>query len=239
MGIMANQKELNDLLDEMYCAQTGSELDKSMRRICDYHMVGKFSLAAISKRSGVGNDVGLLDSYPIEWMKRYMAQHYDLIDPVFHGVQHKDLFFCWHIEKFKDITLQQKKMLKEADDFGIRFGTTLSLLPTQEYRYVMTLLDANIDNAHVLHGVAMAANYYVRERQKREITHTIKTLTNKQQEILALKKKGYPIKKIADVLGKDISTIHLHLYNIKEKLAVTSSDQVMYAYGFFDGIQKK
>lgn len=230
-----NNKELSEILEEMYCIKTIPELDKCLRKICDYHMIEKIALTAISKTRIVAHNFGVFDSYPKEWVQRYINQKYALIDPVFHNSPQHNMFFSWHIEKFKDLTLPQKKMLLDAHDFGITFGTTLSLLPTQESNYYITLLGANINNANILYGISNAANYYLRELKKIEINNAINALTKKQQEILDLKKMGFPAKKIADILGKDISTIQLHIYKIKEKLEAASSDQIMYAYGFFEG----
>ena len=231
--------EIQRLLEELYHAKTVLELNQCLAKICDFYMVERFALSALSNTQIIASEFDVLERYPAEWMKRYLERQYYLIDPVFHGSEQPNLFFTWHIEKFKDVTPQQKQMLLDADDFGIRFGTTLSLLPTQGSQYFMTLLDANIDNARVLYMIANAANYYLRERHKIESAQKINTLTKKQQEILELKRKGYPLKKIADILGKDLSTIHLHIYNIKEKLNLPSSDQVMYAYGFSEGLLKK
>lgn len=232
---MSNCNNENNILDEIYEAKNINELDRGIKNICEHYMIEKFSIASISINKTVASTFAVLDDYPKEWKELYLRKQYFLVDPVFQNLQQRNTFFSWNVEKFKGITPHQKAMLLEAHDFNIKSGTTLPLLPNGAFQGFITLLNANIDSGRIIYTISNAANHYVREKRKLEINMAVKKLTKRQQDILHLKSSGYGIKRMADMLEIGIPAINFHLKKIKEKLDASSTDQVMYNYGFFEG----
>lgn len=229
-----NNNERN-ILDEIYEAKNINELDQSIKNICEYYMIEKFSIASISTNKTVSSTFAVLDDYPKEWKDLYLRKRYFLVDPVFQNLQQRNTFFSWNVEKFKCVTPYQKTMLLEAHDFNIKSGTTLPLLPNGAFQGFITLLNTNIDSGRIIYSISNAANHYVREKRRLEINSSVQRLTKRQKEILSLKSSGYGIKRMADILEVGIPAINFHLKKIKEKLEASSTDQVMYNFGFFEG----
>jgi DNA-binding NarL/FixJ family response regulator len=76
-----------------------------------------------------------------------------------------------------------------------------------------------------------ASAFYIRLKHDLEKSEKFKVLSNRENEVLSLKSQGYSIKKVADIMGTCDATVVFHLKNIRTKLNVKTTEQVLYLYG--------
>lgn len=225
----------NDPVNFLYESNSLEELQNRFQRICEnnyccdsFGIVRKFKKA--NENSNIQNEFICFENYPKEWMKIYNENKYYLKDPVFTFTQNLSQPLYWHIDRFKDISDEQRKILKECSDFGIIRGTTIPLLPNSKFDSFLTLLGTNIHDPMILFKLASLANVYFVRRDHFMRKNSLTRLTPKEQEIFELKIAGYHNKKIAQILSKKNETIALHLTNIRKKFDVLTTEQALVKY---------
>ncbi|MDP3371577.1 MAG: autoinducer binding domain-containing protein [Candidatus Paracaedibacteraceae bacterium] len=210
------------------------ELQGRFKDICEYYNIEKYALVKILKEDKKSldnkNEFTCYDNYPEEWIKMYNSNKYYLKDPVLIDIKNMSQATYWHIENFKDATIEQKRILDECADFNIKRGTTIPLLPNNKYNRFLTLIGTDIHDPKVIYNLANAAviyferNEYFVNKNKRGI------LTTKEQEIMELKALGYHNKQISEILSRNYETIALHLKNIRKKFGVFTTEQAIAKY---------
>jgi DNA-binding CsgD family transcriptional regulator len=229
---MFTEKNNNDALMTLYHSKSAEELNDTFKIICEDYFIEKFALATLLKTKTLHNSqlFSTLDNYPPEWMDHYKSQKYYLDDPVFLRAQQIAIPCYWHIDKFSDINKNQKKILVEASDFGIKRGTIVPLLPNGKMSGLLSLIDTNIQHPEVLHVLSNASHIYLNRKEYFELRNKFNLLTDKEMQVLSLKAEGYRIKQISSELSISDATVLFHLKNLKKKLGFMSTEQVIFKY---------
>lgn len=233
---MLIHKKDSDPLMDLYNSSSLEQLNENFEKICENYFIETFALAILSKRdllqSHLSNESSCFQNYPSEWAQRYQINKYYLDDPVYSFAKNITTPHCWHIDKFTDITNNQKKLLSEGNDFGIKKGTTIPLLPTDKFQGFLTLIDTNIHHPDVLYILSNASNIYANRKERIELRNKFNSLTDKEMKVLSLKAEGYLSKQISHELSLSDATVLFHLKNIRRKLGFTTTEQAIFKYIF-------
>lgn len=86
-------------------------------------------------------------SYPADWLKQYLANRYQFIDPVVLEAQRNHLPFAWRflMNRPEGLTAAQRKLFAEAAEFGIRDGYTIPFHSAGGCIAVMSYAFASVD----------------------------------------------------------------------------------------------
>ena len=115
---------VGELTTELLWAEDIPSVQAAFRRLArqagvDYYVYGN---------SRPGLDQPYIDStYPQEWMGHYLANRYQLIDPVVLEAQRSHLPFAWRFltNRANGLSPAQQRLFAEAAEFGIRDGFTI------------------------------------------------------------------------------------------------------------------
>lgn len=149
-------------LGPLKTAETLDQLNEHFKAICNEHKIEHFALAEIL-RCDRGNQtlVNVYTTYPYVWVKHYITKKYYEFDPVFTNPVEVQLPFYWDKQSFKNMTLKQWQLFIDADNFGIKSGTTIPLMPNKNRSGYLTILDVNLtDNFELLFWLRTAGNIY-------------------------------------------------------------------------------
>ena len=232
--ILLNYRTNDDQLMELYTSCSPEHLNINFKKICEHYFIETFALAALSKRNRSYERqyklFSTFDSFPPEWIERYQHNKYYLNDPVFLHAQNTTTPYHWQSDKIKDINTIQKKILSEAHDFGIKRGTIIPLLPNAKFDGLLSLVDINIHHSEVLYTLASASHIYLKRKEHFDLRNNFSILTDKEMAVLSLKAQGYINKSISAELSVSESTVLFHLKNIKRKLGLITTEQVVFKY---------
>jgi DNA-binding CsgD family transcriptional regulator len=231
--VLIHKKDADPLMD-LYNSSSLEQLNENFEKICENYCIETFALAILLKRENAYSNQGKLfstfDSYPAEWKIRYSQNKYFLYDPVFLEAQNITMPYYWHIDKFDNIESNQKTILSEACEFGIKRGTTIPLLPNGRFTGTLTLVDTNIYHPEAIYSLASASQVYFNRKEYLDLKNKLSTLTDKEMMVISLRAEGYSAKQIALELRLSDSTVLFHLKNIRKKLGLTTTEQVMLKY---------
>ena len=219
---------------DLYNSCSLDQLNVNLKKICEYYFVDTYALAILSKRNRNYERQHKLFStfgcFPPEWIELYHLNKYYLNDPVFLHAQNITRPYYWQADKIKDINSTQQKILSQAHDFGIKKGTIIPLLPNKKFDGLLSLVDTNILHSEVLYILGNAAHIYLDRKEYFELRNDFNILTDKEMTVLSLKVQGFINKSISLELSITESTVQFHLKNIKKKLGLLTTEQVVYKY---------
>lgn len=229
---MFTARKSNDPLMTLYHSKSIEELNDNFKKTCEAYFIEKFALATLlkTKTSRINQIFSTLDNYPPEWMNDYKNEKYYLDDPVFIRAQQTTIPCYWHIDKFSDVNDNQKKILIEAFDFGIKSGTIVPILPNGKMCGLLSLIDTNIHHPEVLYVLSNASHIYLNRNEYFELRNKFNLLTDKEMQVLSLKAEGYLIKQVSAELLISDATVFFHLKNIRKKLGLISTEQAVSKY---------
>jgi DNA-binding CsgD family transcriptional regulator len=219
---------------ELYTSCSPDHLNTNFKNVCENYFIETFALAVLSKKNRSYERQHKLfstfDSFPTEWIELYQHNKYYLNDPVFLRAQNTTMPYNWQSDKIKDIDTIQKKILSEAHDFGIERGTIIPLLPNAKCDGLLSLVDINIHHPEVLYILANASHIYLNRKEHFDLRNEFSILTDKEMIVLSLKAQGYINKSISAELSVSEYTVLFHLKNIKRKMGLITTEQVVFKY---------
>ncbi len=134
----------------------------------------------------------------------------------------------WHINNFTNISEEQRKILDMASSFSICSGTTIPIKRNNNSLMYFTSTDRIIHHPEVLYLFSYALTVYWDIYQKIVDNLKLAQLTEKEKEVLFLKKKGLLSKNISSDLNISMATVAFHLKNIRQKLKCSRTEQAIY-----------
>ncbi|MBF0326657.1 MAG: LuxR family transcriptional regulator [Alphaproteobacteria bacterium] len=172
-----------------------------------------------------------ITTYPIEWVKRYLDQHYIHHDPVLAAVKTHHLPFLWsEVTSDDEMTPVQRQLFGEAREYSVTDGmtvpihgrlemATMSLVPDASGAEAAEIMRANRDLIHLL------ALYYHNHSsaillERSQASRTKSLLTPREQEILSWLARGKTTWEISEILVTSEKTVVFHIENAKRKLGV-------------------
>jgi len=237
-------RAFQDYLDELAASTDSAGLFAAINKIAQFYDLTSFAyiLAPSEKASGIK----LISSYPTSWTSHYLANGYELRDPVIAMARAVPDPFDWGLEtETGSRWIGDQLFMREAADFGIRCGFTF---PIRDRRSQYAALSFASD-----HWSPNFRSCFERQRQvfhllamlfhaKARITLTPMSavggvhLSPREVECLMWATQGKSAWEIGKILNLSRRTAAFHLDNAKSKLGVRTIQQ---AVALFCSSQKR
>ena len=176
-----------------------------------------------------------VSDYHEEWQSRYFARHYSTLDPVVtHAKSRLKSFVWWSERELKSATDDGKRLLKEAIDFGIRWGITIPVRTGYGHASMLTLSSRRPSVSGEPEIDAVAAAAIVGELQGR--VEALKAEATgesffylKPKEILYLKwiAEGKSMQEVADMHRVKYNSVKINLESAKQRCGATNITQLV------------
>jgi hypothetical protein len=155
-------------LDPFRTAETLDQLNQYFKAICNEHGIERFALVEILRcERGKQTPINVYTTYTDVWVKRYITKKYYEFDTVYTNPIEVQLPFYWDNKSFKNMTLQQRQLFIDANNFGIISGTTIPLMPNKKTSSYLTILNLNLtDNFEIMFWLRTAGNMYFNAQNK-------------------------------------------------------------------------
>ena len=175
-------------------------------------------------------------TYPMQWVDYYVKEEYYGIDPVPVQGRHSTTPFFWGDEIYlKKLNNKQKLLFKEAAKFGIFQGYSIPMHGKgSEFAMITFSSDTHVNrfktkiNTHKndLHIASIYFHETIRSQLAANLNNQ-SNLTPRETECLQWMAAGKKYKEIAELLGIKKSTVIFHSQNIKQKLGVSSIQELV------------
>jgi DNA-binding CsgD family transcriptional regulator len=216
----ANQTLSTEHLSRLFLDAIG---DLGFDRFC-------YSLFTDHPSLGVNAGHALAGNYPEGWMAHYLANRYDQKDPVLcHGGAMSGPFTWDWLCRTRELTAEQKKVMGEAEDAGLRGGAAVPIFghggELAGLGVASSLGGVKIDRVVLskLRVLAIEFHHVYAELEGEggaalDATAAQIHLTGREKEILLWVAAGKSDFVIADILGVSHSAVRFHMGNIFRKL---------------------
>jgi len=203
------------------------EVFKTLKSICFNFCLKRFSLAIFFGKKEITESFYFYSTCPLKWETHYKKNKYYLADPIFNSLQKVAMPFEWDIKNFKDLFPFQQELMKHANDFGIKSGITIPLLPRPTFHGFFTIFNQASLHPDVMYTLSLAANVCTEKIIGIKKSKFLEKLTKREREVLAQKSQGLTVKQISYNLDISPPSIAFHLMNIRKKLGVQTSEQAV------------
>ena len=213
-----------NLINHLHDATGADALRQAMSTFADSYGLGQFTYGFTGQ--GLREPV-YITTYSGEWTQRYLDQRYHEIDPVV--AQARGLLpFEWNsLNPMPQASGRQRRLFREATDFGIKCGFTVPIhdgygrvgAVTFASDRTIDVLRRDLDAyRNILHLAAMY--FHVHARQKLEGVIELNRPHLSPREIACLQwiARGKSTWDIGEILGVSRRTVVFHLENAKRKL---------------------
>ncbi|UCI10554.1 helix-turn-helix transcriptional regulator [Mesorhizobium sp. B1-1-8] len=164
----------------------------------------------------------LLNGWPAEWHRHYMAERHYRHDPCAALCRTAIGPFVWSDVRRTLISDQQRRVMDEAEEFGLRDGVCIPIQVPFGKPAAVSVAGATIDLApearcsvHALarHAHAAALRLLTKKRRPQH-----QRLSDREREILQWIAAGKTAWEASRILGISESTASTHLRNVRQKL---------------------
>lgn len=193
--------------------------------------------AYLSMPDKPGRHAELISTYPRDWTKRYLQEHYERIDPVIQHAHLEEDPFEWGPKIGPSrISQAQHQLFDEAAQFGIRYGFTI---PIQSGRDRLSALTFATDEPNpsfrrsvekksdVLQLSAMLLHAHACRVRHGDRRIGGVTLSSRQFECLKWAARGKSATDIGSILNISPRTVAFHIESAKAKLGVRTTTQAV------------
>ncbi|MER8873915.1 LuxR family transcriptional regulator [Mesorhizobium sp. M0814] len=193
------------------------------------------SFAYLFPSHGKGRKVRLISTYPQSWTSHYLHSRYEKIDPVIHQARGGQEPFNWDAHGADlELSTQQRQLMDEAAQFGIRCGFTIPIhdsgglfaaltFASDERQPLFFRVIDRYDRALEL----IAIFFHLHACRKLADGRIVDGVTLSRREIECLKwaARGKTAWEIGRILGISRHTAAYHRDNARKKLGVKTAIQ--------------
>ena len=195
--------------------------------------------AEIPALGRVGEELILLNTRPMDYVRHYVEEEHALRDPVITEMQNTVNPYSWEdIRARRKLSKRQKDILDEGSAFGFNNGFLVPIVSDNGSISIFSPCGWNPDLSpesrvalEVIGTFAVQALRRCRKLQQRS-DKSYEPLTSREREILQFVAAGKADHEIGDILSIAESTVSTHMQNIKRKLGVARR-----TYAIVRGIQ--
>jgi DNA-binding CsgD family transcriptional regulator len=224
---------VDDFIEQANQTLSTDELSRLFRNAIGNLGFDQFCYSLFTDHPSLGVNAGhaLAGNYPLDWMSHYLANGYDKNDPVlcYGGAISAPFTWDWLCQT-RTLTPEQKKVMGEAGDAGLRYGAAIPIFghsgEIAGLGVASTLGGVKADRVVLskLRVLAIEFHHIYTELKGKggaslNATSEIR-LTGREKEILLWVSAGKSDFVIADILGVSHSAIRFHMGNIFKKLNV-------------------
>lgn len=168
---------------------------------------------------------GILKSYPEDWVKHYLQQGYDCIDPIRSSAFIRSGVFTWQeVIEQNQLSKKQQRMFSEAREAGLYSGVGVSLRGNNGAVAAVGAANSVAEFAADTNQLAVVnllsqQFYSCFWRLLRKLPHEQPvSLSEKEQEVLKWCARGYTKAEIGSKLTISSHTVDYHIRNTLRKL---------------------
>jgi LuxR family transcriptional regulator, activator of conjugal transfer of Ti plasmids len=221
------------LINHLHEATSTDALREAMSGFADSYGLGQFTYGFTGQ--GLRKPV-YITTYPGEWTQHYLDSRYYEIDPVV--AQARGLLpFEWNsLNPLPQASAPQRRLFREATDFGINCGFTVPIHDSYGRVGAVTftsdrkpeLLRRDLDAyRNVLHLAAMYFHVHARQKLEGVIELNRPHLSPREMACLQWVARGKSTWDIGEILGVSRRTVVFHLENAKRKLNALTLPQAV------------
>lgn len=244
MSVQPNFKRnlVGDFIGRLQQVQSLEELNHAFDDVMQKFHFNRYAYQLIKNEHYHKNDPLIVATYPEEWVRYYIGQSYQTIDPVIITGPKKLMPFTWgSLWEGYDLTQKQKVFFNEAQDFSVASGLGFPIHGPDNSFAMITMAAANDgdtgvqkifqENEDTLHLLCL---YYhqtictlITKREQSPDTQLLIHLTPRETEILKWAYENKSNGVIADILNVSQSCVDFHFKNIRAKLGVFSKQEAV------------
>ncbi len=228
-------QQVNDTIQQIMNAGSLDEVNRICMEIC--HESGfEYCLYAVNHSSVTGSaqERYFTTNYPEEWMRRYLEQNYETVDPTVQHCSHSTIPLIWTPPEkaaAKKLSRQEKKFINEAHDFGLAQGISIPVHGANGEHAIFSLVLRPEKAAELRHisekiYVFQILTPYIHERVQQLTVSNVPQqhvhLTARERECLLWAAAGKTAWESARILNVSERTVIFHLHNALHKLDVTN-----------------
>lgn len=176
---------------------------------------------------------GKIVGYPDDWMKHYMANDYEVFDPIRQEslLQPQSVFTWEGIARLRPYSKVESRLMHEAYDAGLKDGVTVALKNSHDecvaFGYASTRGGVEMSNVTVSLLKLASVQFYdcyqsLKARQIPGMRPSRVRLTDREREVLQWTAAGKSIPDIATILGITDATVKYFLQRCFGKLNANS-----------------
>ncbi len=215
---------LGDAIELIRNAENATDaFDKFSRIMLDYgYDKVVYSLLTDHPSLSLPKQHGLVTNYPEHWMKFYNENNYLGIDPVVRGVLTiKTPFFWDDLKSNPDIPEDSFHIIDEGYESGVRDGVAFPLYSGPGEICGVGLARSESEKGKDYEFLARAnllSTFFHEKYRSFLLKPTIRTLTDKEKDILCWAAEGKTDEEISFIIGISSSTVRFYWNRIFEKL---------------------
>lgn len=185
----------------------------------------------MSDHNSIGQEAGhgVMRNYPEQWMRYYTEKSYEKIDPVRRLVMQSSLPFRWDdMQNILNLTTQQKRLLNESNEAGLKCGVGLGIHINGEsvgLGFASTTGEA-IMSQDTLSMIAAITNQFhlaycnlLKKKNKPDIEKRLnEELTIREYDVLCWMAQGKTKSEIAIIMNISESSVDYYTRRILGKL---------------------
>lgn len=208
---------------------TSSDEDvfKALKNICHNFCIKRFSLSIFSGNERITESFYLYSTCASKWEQHYKENKYYLCDPIFHSLQKAAMPFEWHTKNLEGLFPLQQDLMRDANNFGIRSGTTIPLLPHSTFHGFFTIFNQTLVHPDIVYTLSLVANVCTEKIIEMKERKFLWCLTEREREVIFQKSQGLTVKGISYQLNISHSAVAFHLANIRRKLGVQTTEHAV------------
>jgi LuxR family transcriptional activator of conjugal transfer of Ti plasmids len=175
-----------------------------------------------------------LSNYPKEWQDRYFQKSYQSVDPVIEIGRRTMAPFTWSLEDRQFRRQQRRGFAREANEFGIRSGTTIAIPAGFGHTSFLTFaskdpsLASHVRLDHVAAITAATFTHgFVTLRRPHSSASSIVRLAPQETICLRWAAEGKSMRESAMLLGIKYNSARSYLDNARDKLGAVSLIQAV------------
>ena len=188
-----------------------------------------FGLLTNHNDIGLKAGVGVIENYPVDWMRYYFDHKFDRVDPIVTYGAHQPGAFLWkEIPDRVALKPIQKKCLSLGIEAGLHNGMSVPLRGKNSQMAGISLATSEKNDACHFDPDLITAychHFYVaykRLHKKQSAVPQNIVLTEKEREVLTWAASGKTDEEIGEILSMSKHTVNLHFRHIFEKIGANN-----------------
>jgi len=237
---------VGDFVDRIRRVKSLEELNQAFDAVMQRLHFNRYAYQLIKNENYKKDDPLIVATYPEEWVRYYIDQSYQKLDPVIIQGPKKLIPFTWSsLWEGLELDKKQKKFFQEAEEFSIATGLGFPIHGPDNSFAMISMAAANDDadgvakifqeHEDTLHILSLYYHQTLCAIIAKNDNNTGVTqdttpcvqLTPRQTEILKWAGEHKSNGDIADILSISQSCVDFHLKKIKEKMGVFSKQEAV------------
>ncbi|MCP1968221.1 helix-turn-helix transcriptional regulator [Bradyrhizobium elkanii] len=222
-------------IDMLASAKNSADFSKTMAVTAEALELSCFAYLSLPRATQ--GSPQLISTYPTEWTAHYLANRYQIVDPVIQEALGNTEPFKWGLGSGKtSYSPLQQQLFDEASYFGIRLGFTVPIHdgrgPIAALTFASDRRNIPFENcidhhSRVLQLMALYFHAHVRRTLESGHKSVVAMLSSRELECLEWASLGKSAWEIGQIIGISRHTVTSYLHSAKEKLGVRTIVQAV------------